>query len=315
MTLSASAAGAMPAVAYAASAPASEAPVAPAASPNGRIGPSLSGPAAAGEREAARTLAKQGYERFEAGDYPGALDTFRRAEEHFHAPPHWLYIARCQAKLGKLVASKDAYETILAESLAADAPGPFRDAQATARGEFEALAARVPSLWITLSGAAAGASVTLDDAPLALTELGRPISQDPGHHVVVVTTPAGKRVTRAAELKEGGGVTRIEVTLEASRSASLLPPVLAFSLGGLALAAGGATLGLAISQSSPQGTSNPGPLKAVALASFIAGGVGVGVGVTLVLLHPPPGAPARPKDTPRLRAVIGPGQAALVLNF
>ena len=157
--------------------------------------------------------------------------------------------------------------------------------------------------------------MTLDGAPLALTELGRPISQDPGHHVVAITTAGGRRVTRAAELKEGGGVTRIEVTLEASSSASLLPPVLAFSLGGIALAAGGATLGLAISQSRPQGTSSPGPLKAIALASFIAGGVGVGVGVTLVLLHPAPVAPARPKDTPRLRAVIGPGQAAILGTF
>src|SRR5829696_2380281 len=52
-------------------------------------------------REAARALSTRGYELFEHGDCEGAVVAFHKAEELIHAPMHWLYIARCSAKLGK----------------------------------------------------------------------------------------------------------------------------------------------------------------------------------------------------------------------
>src|SRR6185503_6188371 len=81
-----------------------------AAPPEAHLSGKPAAAATAADREAARALAKRGYELFEQRDYKTAIVCFRAAEEHVHAPPHLLYIARAQAKLGALVQAKAAYE-------------------------------------------------------------------------------------------------------------------------------------------------------------------------------------------------------------
>ena len=92
--------------------------------------PALAAGLTPAEREVARTLATRGFELFQSKDYPHAIESFEQAESRIHAPPHLLYIARSQAKLGKLLAAKATYERILAEKLPDGSPLPFRDAQA-----------------------------------------------------------------------------------------------------------------------------------------------------------------------------------------
>ena len=46
------------------------------------------------DRDAARTLAEQGFERFQQRKYREAIVLFSKAEERFHAPTHVAYIAR-----------------------------------------------------------------------------------------------------------------------------------------------------------------------------------------------------------------------------
>lgn len=266
------------------------------------------------DREAARTLAKRGYELFEQHDYKASIESFRKAEEHFHAPPHWLYIARAQAKLGALLAAKGSYEHILAEKLAPDAPQPFKEAQASARTELEDIEPRIPSLYITLAGtAAARATVTVDGAPVAREELGQAIPTDPGLHTVIAAAPGVPRVERAVLAKEGSNVERVALVIDVPSSPSVVPPVLSFTIGGLALAAGGVTLGLALTNKgqTAQDKALMKNLEIASVASFVGGGLGVGLGITLVALRPSRKAAAAAGASAPLRARIGPTSIAI----
>ena len=55
------------------------------------------------ERAGARAAAGEGLKAFNEGRHAEAIDLFTRAESLVHAPPHLLYIARANEKLGWLV--------------------------------------------------------------------------------------------------------------------------------------------------------------------------------------------------------------------
>src|SRR5688572_13849493 len=82
-------------------------------------------PAAAQTEEeiaGARSAATPGVKAYDAGDYAQAVDLFQRAESLVHAPPHLLYMARGNEKLGHLVTARELYNKIIRETLPASAP-------------------------------------------------------------------------------------------------------------------------------------------------------------------------------------------------
>src|SRR5690348_13168824 len=81
----------------------------------------VAGPA---DRDLARSLADAGLELFQAGRVEDAAAKFEAAEAAFHAPTTLLYLARCKAKLGKLLAARALYRRLASEALAPDAPAP-----------------------------------------------------------------------------------------------------------------------------------------------------------------------------------------------
>ena len=264
------------------------------------------------DREAARSLAKRGYELFESKDYPLAIESFEKAESRIHAPPHWLYIARAQVKLGKLLAAKETYERILAEKLPLDAPPPFKDAQTSAKSELGEVNVLIPSIELTLTGAgAAKAEVLIDDKPYPAVAIGRAYPADPGLHTFVVTAPGGSPIERAVAVKADGGTERVSLNVPAAPS-RIAPIVVAFTLGGLAVAAGGVTMGLSRSSTPP---SNG--LRIASIVSFAAGGVGVGAGVVLLALRPssPPAAAPAAKAGLQITATVGLGSIGIAGAF
>src|SRR5436190_24014691 len=80
------------------------------------------------ERATARDAANSGRSAFEAGQYEKAIDSFSRAESLVHAPPHLLFLARSQAKLGRLIGAHETYLKITRETLKPNAPKAFSDA-------------------------------------------------------------------------------------------------------------------------------------------------------------------------------------------
>ncbi len=110
-------------------------------------GPTLAAPAMRPRPRIARRRARSpsaGSSSSRTRTTPTPSKSFEKAESKIHAPPHWLYIARSQAKLDKLVAARETYGQILAEKLPDSAPPPFREAQASAKTELAELEARIP---------------------------------------------------------------------------------------------------------------------------------------------------------------------------
>jgi hypothetical protein len=231
----------------------------------------LSGRAAAqgapppdGNKELAREWANKAKERFDAGDYQGAIDGIREASKHARPPTFTRLSAQAHEKLGKLVEAHRLYRSIVDTPLAKDAPDAWVNAQAAAKKELDALTPRIPTLEIAVSGAAASdLEVRLDGAPFDAAQLGRPVPQDPGAHTIVVRAPDRPPVTREVVLREGAS-ERADIRLAALKGTSSagpgprapghpssfsVPPALpfvAFGVGGAGLVAGAITGGLVL---------------------------------------------------------------------
>jgi hypothetical protein len=178
------------------------------------LGPLVSRPASGQtveQKAGARAAAQAGADAFDQGRYDEAIDLFSRAEAVVHAPPHLLYIARAQTKLGRLVRAQDTYLKIVRERLAADAPAPFKEAWAAADRELDALEPRIPQITIRVEGAANGdVDVTLDgrSVPKALLGIAQPV--DPGPHELRAEAGQGRTAARSVRLTTGA---RESVTL------------------------------------------------------------------------------------------------------
>jgi len=180
------------------------------------------------ERATARDAANSGRAAFEAGQYEKAIDQFTRAEQLVHAPPHLLYLARAQAKLGKLVAAHETYLKITRETLKPNAPKAFSDAQTFAEQELPAVDARLPYVTVTLQGAPAdGVSVDMDGTILPAAMIGIPLPTDPGRHTFKATGAAtGEPVTvTVAEAAKQAVVLKVKPAAVATPVAAAAPVV------------------------------------------------------------------------------------------
>jgi len=173
------------------------------------------------ERATARDAANSGRAAFDAGQYERAIDSFSRAESLVHAPPHLLFMARAQAKLGRLVAARETYLKITRETLSPKAPKAFVTAQDTAESELSELEGRLPSVTVTLKGAPAdGVVVQMDDTTLPPAMIGIPLPADPGKHVFTTSgTATGDPVT--ISLAEGA---KQSITLKLRARRTPAPP-------------------------------------------------------------------------------------------
>jgi hypothetical protein len=155
-------------------------------------------------RTAARDLATQGGQAFDAGHYEQASDFFLRAYELVHAPSIALMHARSLAKLGQLLEAIDVYEQTARSRLAPGAPEAYVKAVATARTEVEDVRRRVPRLKLSLLHVGAGEipEVTIDDKPSPAALLGVDRPMNPGAHRIVVLVSGQARATRELSLEE-----------------------------------------------------------------------------------------------------------------
>jgi hypothetical protein len=133
-------------------------------------------------RAGARAAATEGARAFRDQKWAEAADLFTRAESLVHAPPHLLYMARAQVKLGQLVKAQESYNKIVREHLDAAAPKPFHDAQADATRELKDLEPRIPSVKAVVQGDAKNMKVTMDDVVIPSALIGVPRPVDPGTH-------------------------------------------------------------------------------------------------------------------------------------
>lgn len=216
------------------------------------------------ERATARDAANNGRAAFDAARYEQAIDSFSRAEALVHAPPHLLFLARSQAKLGRLVAAHETYLKITREALKPNAPKAFSDAQSAAEQELPAVDARLPSVTVTLQGAPAdGVTVQMDGAPLPSAMIGIPLPADPGSHVFKASgTAASEPVTLTlAEGAKASVVLQLHAASGPAPAATSSPPT--------------ESLTADTGDRSPMSGSG---LRIASYASFGVGALGLGLG-------------------------------------
>jgi hypothetical protein len=165
------------------------------------------------DRAAARDLATQGLQAFEAGRWAEAETLFTRAEAIVHAPPHLLYYARASVKEGKLIQANEAYVKILRERLPDKAPRAFLEAQQAAAAEQPTLDQAIPRVTIVVEGEGArDARVTINGADFSKALVGIAAPRDPGELTIAASAPGWKRAETKLVLKEGARET-VKLTL------------------------------------------------------------------------------------------------------
>jgi hypothetical protein len=139
------------------------------------------------ERAAARELFKEGDELQRAGKFAEALDKFNRAQQVFSAPTNMLRIAECNAALGRLVESAEAYRAVVRTPLPAGSPPAFQSAVEQAKGELAQVEPRVPRVIVQVEpGGLPGQQLQIDGQAVPSALIGEPFPLDPGAHKVIV---------------------------------------------------------------------------------------------------------------------------------
>jgi hypothetical protein len=176
-----------------------------------------------GERAAARELFKEGDELQRAGHFAEALDKFQRAEQIFAAPTNELRIAECEAALGLLVESGEAYRSVLRTPLPPGAPAAFQAAVDQAKAEFAQVEPRIPKLVVEIQPVVSNVRLQMDGQRVSSALVGQAMPLDPGPHKVSVAAPGYSSAEQSLTLKERE--TRVvQLVLKAEVAASVAPP-------------------------------------------------------------------------------------------
>jgi hypothetical protein len=229
------------------------------------------------QRSAARSLATEGAAAFNDGRFKDAIDFFGKAESLVHAPPHLLFLARSHAKLGQLVAAREAYLKIIKETLPANAPQAFRDAQTSAADEVKAIEARIGTLTVRVEGGAGASDVAvlIDGTPVPTILIGAPRPTDPGEHRLEAGA-TGLRAPPTTIVVGDGERKSVTLLLQPAPGA---PPLVAAPAAapaaGAPPAAAAAPAATTASPTTDSGAASPNDKSGLRIGSYVAFGVGV----------------------------------------
>ncbi len=142
-------------------------------------------------------LADQAQERYDRGDYSGALELFTQAENIAPLPTVEIALAKTLIKLKRLADAAAMYEKAIAAEVNAETPGTLIEAVARAKDDLHELLPRVPAVEII---AKAGVSkVIVNGRPLSAQELSASVRLNPGPHTIEAEGADPVRIS----LKEG----------------------------------------------------------------------------------------------------------------
>jgi hypothetical protein len=181
-------------------------------------------PTAAG-KETARALAEQGDDRFAAHDFPAALKLYAAAHKTMGVPTTGVRLARAQEALNLLVEARDTFLAVTRFPEQPGEPAVFTSARAEARREADALASRIPSVVVKVTGLPEGVApaVHVDDEPLPPEASTLPHKVNPGKHHIAASAPGFRTGAADVTLREGE-VGRAEIVLAAATPAEVTTP-------------------------------------------------------------------------------------------
>jgi hypothetical protein len=176
------------------------------------------------DREAARSLYKEGFELQQAGNYADALDRFKRSQQVFPAPTALLHIAECEARLGRLVESAETYRTLEHLSLPPNSPPAFVQAQQQGAAELQQVEPRIPHVRIQVTPQnIPGLVVFVDEVPMNPALLGVDRPANPGDHKMTAQAPGFPRVEMMVHITEGQPTALVTLPLRAGPTGMVAP--------------------------------------------------------------------------------------------
>lgn len=130
-------------------------------------------------RTAARALLQEGAQRYDQGDYEGALAKFKQAHQRFQSPKIFFNLGQALRGLSRNVEAIEAFERFLAE--AKDASPAFQE---QARSQVTELTGKLARIAVGCNRPRA--VVTIDDAQKGTTPLEKPVFVEPGSHRLTI---------------------------------------------------------------------------------------------------------------------------------
>lgn len=142
------------------------------------------------DRESARNLFRMGDEKYQAGDYEGALVSFKAADAIMRLPTTGLEVGRTLAKVGKLIEAREKLREVANLEPEEGEVQAQVDARAEARTLFKGLADQIPSLLVRVTtkdgSEVKRLTVTINGDEMAEEAALLPRRVDPGTHEVTV---------------------------------------------------------------------------------------------------------------------------------
>jgi hypothetical protein len=229
------------------------------------IAPGVASAQTDGERAIA--LGKEGLELYSAQKWSECAVKFSTADALASSPVFRLYTARCLRGTGRLLEAREKLRAVAAETIAADAPAPWRQASVDSKAELAQLEQNIPTVVVSAGASGEGAVLEIDGKPATL---GAPVELDPGLHKLVlrrggvveektVELASGQRNVaielggaKPGDAKPGGDSPGAGTELppppkpDASGGPGIVPGVVVLSIGGAAAIAGAVLGGLAL---------------------------------------------------------------------
>lgn len=231
-------------------------------------------------RAAARDLAIQGIQAYQAGEYDSASQTLEKAYRLFATPTLGLWSARASVQGGLWIeAAERLRETLRLQATVGDTDLQQK-AQKEAAAELEALEQRLPAITIQLVGTtASGVTLRVDDSEVPIDLLGvrRPIN--PGTHIVAATrgSDRGEAPVQISEKEHKTVELRLSDT-QPIAAAPVVQPAVDSEPPNLLPANSSASDPSIVSDASPL------PLRPIAIGALVTGGAGLLTsGVTALL--------------------------------
>lgn len=287
------------------------------------------------QKAAARALAVKAWELYEAGKYTEAIEQFQKAEKTFHAPTLVWGAAKACLKSGRLLEARALFQRVVNEKIPDNASVEFRGAQQTSKEALADLEPRIPTVQISVRGAAGRPVALKIDGALSPAELDKPVAMDPGPHQIAAVPEGGDAVAKNLDLKEGAH-ERVEIDLTPTpapaplvsvkkkidtpppKRGSVAPAVISFSLGAIGAGAGVVTgletlnrtkaiksrcMGVHCLTTDAAAGSTAKTFGILSTVGFAVAGAGIVTGVTLLAVRSKPKAPSAAS----LDLVLGPG--------
>jgi hypothetical protein len=137
------------------------------------------------------------------GDLGGAIEKLKTAQALAHTPIISLELGRAYSAVGKLVEARETLLSVARLPVRPEETGRSRAARTQSAQLAEQLRPRIPTLSITIKGAASSpVTVTMDGIPVSEEALSAPRLVNPGPHTVAARSAAGATAEAAVDLKE-----------------------------------------------------------------------------------------------------------------